>query len=860
MVGKLAAVASLIGALFILATSAAAQPVTGHTASDDFLQTIFIGSVAEGRIGDRGESSDVELLLGQLFPLDTDQFDWESGRTYSWTLSYEPGSIGGAVSFHLEGTNLFMVTATAFNSFFIRAAAERPNTRILVNDLVLGPPPSEGSGGATVFESANPLDPASAAADGDGATLDVLKISGVDLLVGFTLQGKVAMFFDGADAPPIGSELSFQAYVAVSPDFPDADADGVEDSIDNCVNRANPGQEDDDKDGPGDVCDNCPFNANPGQEDGDDDMAGDACDNCLQGCTTIFPAASTCANPDQFDTDGDTVGDRCDNCRTVQNVDQTDSNGNLIGDACEPSTVILDLGGSAPLSGGFAASSSSPLLAQTAIDLSLSCAQDVLAANIGLALPPGAIFVNFGGCIPDTTDPNNLASCVGATDIGPTVNPNTSTTIGPMVSNPVGFPERNVLLYLKANTNDLLCDFDEILGTPEEVVLGKLLLDNVTPFTSPQVSTEGFSLIDPDLQLLEPPSGDPFPDAQLLTVVVPETELATLTLRPATPGDLRRYKVTIQSERNIYRMAFGITTSAPAAAPVFGGCLCVSGDPTCPIASFPPQVNGLNLTGCAFDGANPNLDLGSLVARPTFFTGNDPDVATFVAQPDDPSNPLFVPDTFYVALQGSEDVGAPFPSLNNASADLESELGIIEFAEDTPTPQITFAGADALPGFSPGGQVVPSNAANPIEVGNVTLLNRFDADEDLDGDGVGDDSDNCVLTANGGPGGQQDSGGVAVLDPDDIGNVCQCGDSGDGVVDIALLTAEDDVTNCQAVLALPPGEAATNPVAEKCRVTIGGTLNIVDVVLMELEAASIDSGLPDSPARLQACGPATELQ
>jgi hypothetical protein len=61
-------------------------------------------------------------------------------------------------------------------------------------------------------------------------------------------------------------------------------------------------------------------------------------------------------------------------------------------------------------------------------------------------------------------------------------------------------------------------------------------------------------------------------------------------------------------------------------------------------------------------------------------------------------------------------------------------------------------------------------------------------------------------------------------------------------------------------LALPPGEAATNPVAEKCRVTIGGTLNIVDLVLMELEAASIDSGLPDSSARLQACGPATELQ
>ena len=153
-----------------------------------------------------------------------------------------------------------------------------------------------------------------------------------------------------------------------------------------------------------------------------------------------------------------------------------------------------------------------------------------------------------------------------------------------------------------------------------------------------------------------------------------------------------------------------------------------------------------------------------------------------------------------------------------------------------------------------------SSDASPIAVENVSLLNRFDADADLDNDGVGDDSDNCILTANGGPGGQLDSGGVAALDPDDIGNVCQCGDSGDGVVDIALLTAEDDVTNCQGVLALPPGETATNAVAEKCKVTVGGSLNIVDVVLMELEAAGIDSGLPDSPSRLQACGPATELQ
>ncbi len=878
MAGWLAAATSLAGALLFLAGPVAAQPVTGHSPNDDFLASVFVGSIAEGRIGDRGGASEFELSIGQLFPIQTGQFDWVSGATYSWALSYEPGSIGGTLVFNFEGANFSMVTATEINSFFIRAFAERPNTRIVVSNLVLGPPPSAGGGGATIFETSMPQTPASANANGSGAVLDVLKISGVDLLVGFTLRGKVTASFSSANPQPSGSELAFQVYVAEGPDFPDADADGVSDAFDNCVNKANPSQADDDADGLGDVCDNCPFAANPDQADGDGDGAGDACDNCLQGCTAIYPRTASCANPSQADTDGDRVGDRCDNCRTVRNGpdeaeipgvgDQTDSNGNLIGDACEPSTVILDLGGLAPLNGGFKASSSSTLsafssalLVQTAIDISLSCAQDVVAANIGLALPAGAGFVNFGGCIPDTNDPNNLASCVGATDLGSTVDPLTSTTIGPGVTTPGGFPAQNVVLRLHATpgvNNDLLCDGG---GTPQEVFLGKLLLESLPAYTAPQVSTEGFSLFDPALELLVAPSGNPFPEAQLLTVVIPETELATLTLRPATPGDLRRYKVTVLSERRIHKMAFGITTSGPAAAPVFGGCTCASGDASCPIASFPPQVGGVDLIGCAFDDAsNPNLDLGSGIERPTFFTGNTPDIATFVARATNPGDPAFVPNTLYVALQGKLPAGADPPSINNPSATVASELGIIEFAEDTPTPQITFAGADLLPGFSSGGQVVPSSAASPIAVGNVSLLNRFDADEDLDGDGVGDDSDNCVLTANGGPGGQQDSGGVAVLDPDDIGNVCQCGDSGDGVVDIGLLTEENDVTNCQAVLALPPGESATNAVAEKCRVHVGEALNIVDVVLMELEAESIDSGLPDSPSRLQACGPATELQ
>ncbi len=71
----------------------------------------------------------------------------------------------------------------------------------------------------------------------------------------------------------------------------DPDGDGVLDSVDNCPDDANPGQEDNDGDDIGDVCDadddndgvadggdNCPLDANSDQEDSDGDGIGDVCD------------------------------------------------------------------------------------------------------------------------------------------------------------------------------------------------------------------------------------------------------------------------------------------------------------------------------------------------------------------------------------------------------------------------------------------------------------------------------------------------------------------------------------------------------------------------------------------------------
>jgi hypothetical protein len=900
MVRCLTTVAAFIGSVLLLAGPGAAAPVTGHSESDAVLDAVDIGSVAQGRIGDRGGLADTELGLGQTTDalLFTGQFDWTSGETYDWTLSYELQSVGGAVRFELGGFSHRMPTTAPFNSFFIRAAADLPGTRITVSNLVFGPPPSAGGGGNSIFESGNPTMPAVAIADGDDAPLDILKISGVDLSAGFTLGGQVTMVFAQAD-PPVGEQLVFEVFAADDGNPPgvlDSDGDGVEDSADNCPEDTNPDQANADGDVRGDVCDNCPnvFN-NPGadgkQADGDDDGAGDLCDNCPVGCTVVFPPTASCKNPDQFDTDGDEVGDRCDNCRFTKNGpnepppfgDQADTDENLVGDACEPTTVILNLGaaggGGASGSGGGSgliaiASAAAVECVAGEICISLECAQDVESANIGLALPADTSFDNFGGCTANPGDPpppdgaeetdTTQKNCSNAgADLGGTIDKKTSFTIGPMVQTPAGFPELNVVLRLKARPGELLCVGG--LDPPPEVFLGKLRLNNLPEFSAPTVSTEGFNLFgegEDALKLLEGPGGADFPEAQILTQVVPADPFGTLTLRPATtPSDFRSYKLSILSERRIHKIAFGITTSSPPAGPVFGGCNCVAGDATCGGDFFPAQVNGFDLTGCPDDPANVASGvLGTGILTPTDL-GVGFEQFTFVARRTVEGAP-FPPNTIYIALEGLRQ-NSGLPSINNPSATVASELGIIEFSEDTATPQITFFGADTLPGFDPGGQVVQSSAGNPIAVGNVSLLNRSDADEDLDGDGVGDDSDNCVLTQNGGPGGQQDSGGVAVVDPDDIGDPCQCGDGGgDGIVGFApdTETTDEDVLDCQNVLALPPGTPSSDPEAAKCQVTVGEQLSIVDLVILDIEAGSVDSGLPDTAGRLQACGPATELQ
>ena len=61
-------------------------------------------------------------------------------------------------------------------------------------------------------------------------------------------------------------------------DAADSDRDGITNSLDNCENVFNPGQEDFDGDGVGNPCDNCPKVSNPSQEDSNNNFIGNDCE------------------------------------------------------------------------------------------------------------------------------------------------------------------------------------------------------------------------------------------------------------------------------------------------------------------------------------------------------------------------------------------------------------------------------------------------------------------------------------------------------------------------------------------------------------------------------------------------------
>ena len=124
-----------------------------------------------------------------------------------------------------------------------------------------------------------------AAGAGAEITLTVVP-AGTETRVGIDRDRDGRLDRDELDA---GSDPADATSVPAGVPPPDADADGVPDLVDDCVDVADAAQADGDADGIGDACDDCVAARNTLQDDADADGLGDACDPCTGGAAMVAP-------------------------------------------------------------------------------------------------------------------------------------------------------------------------------------------------------------------------------------------------------------------------------------------------------------------------------------------------------------------------------------------------------------------------------------------------------------------------------------------------------------------------------------------------------------------------------------------
>ena len=155
--------------------------------------------VAEGRIGRDGTRGDWELGIlnpnNSLLPDQQEQFAWEKGTTYDFTLNYD----GSMVNYSVGDT---LLTSQAFSgsidTIYIRTK-DTTNSNVRIDSLVFND---------------EALDAVSEPIDDEE---DYLKIS--DISEEFTLQGKVNFSWTGTQ--PTRSNLAYQIKVGTSEPVPE---------------------------------------------------------------------------------------------------------------------------------------------------------------------------------------------------------------------------------------------------------------------------------------------------------------------------------------------------------------------------------------------------------------------------------------------------------------------------------------------------------------------------------------------------------------------------------------------------------------------------------------------------------------
>lgn len=549
-------------------------------------------------------------------------------------------------------------------------------------------------------------------------------------------------------------------------------------------------------------------NLNPPDEDWDG--AADSYDNC--------PGVY---NPSQEDEDADGVGDFCDNCDYIYNPGQENTGGDPdVGDVCDLAFLRL---------------ARVPMTTDPTFDLELLCGGLAVAeVNVGLRLPFAVTpsTADFGGgCDTPVVSPAAGvpvgSGCTANPSLGSTVDPANSGAYGPGLASP--FSSEALYVQMRGNgTGGRLCD--PYAASP--VLLGRFTTGPTASF-SVASSFVFAGLTSSGLEIGLDTNGNPVVFASRYSG--PGDPDLEILLQPAAGEDeatATKWSLCISpsTDQRMHRISAGIRVPGATTADIrVEGC-----DTT-------PDMSGLRAcTG----------DVGATVDEANSFTLGP------VASPIAP----VVESTMYVVVEGS----APAPGAATLNPTQFQEWCLATIAVDAPPgvagvpPEFVIDGLDTLPfsDMTTDPWQTASALLDPIPLDSVALDNGFNRGDDLDGDGVLDDADNCRFAPNSDLSNNGDFQLVG-LDLDDDGDACECGDAnGSGAVfesgmpdpSGSPLTPDLDLIRSHLV-----GSNTDPTVATICSVFEGPACDTKDAVVLQraLNAqapgidARCDAALPD---------------
>ena len=490
------------------------------------------------------------------------------------------------------------------------------------------------------------------------------------------------------------------------------------------------------------------------------DGDGDGVPDDFDDCPDVYDAK-------QVDTDADGWGDRCDNCPDVFNPLQLDSDGDGVGDACEPTVVRIRR--------DFSPSFSGPTeIARLELDCGTRAIEEVI---VGLWVPPGVIMPRFGGgCAAPGSPPPGAPIGSGCppgavgTLLGSTVDATNSGAFGvPIgVAPPPGSRTDVIFVVLQgaAANGGLLCnpfETDVLLGVADATgLVGSS--SGLLSISLEDSIDNGWCLISSNLGGCEEPEDTQYSIGSFVSMDA-EITIGPAAGQPAGGDDTWDVCIDESTLPLMHRVTVGLLGPELATydSMVLGGCdtqESIEGERTCDT-----QV------GATDDAVDEPL--------------------TFTVGPLTAGVPPLLGRTLYAGIEGgSEDTGGV--RVLNPRLAVDACIGTVTNAAPAtsgapPTPirdgfsDLDFHDAVSL-GVAEPYQTADQVQQVTVELDGEAVYERllFNAGDDIDVDGVTDETDNCPFTANAD---QADAGAFGSSVADGAGDACQCGDAnGSGAV------------------------------------------------------------------------------